>query len=358
MYSRLFKILVVTFSIQDSKAFCAKQNIANIMKKHNNAKDSSQTCISMFVSIDSLDIFSPITKSFKDFLESNLQNSLGSAEDVMPSFQTILESPEIESNILADISHIGLDFGAYLSDKTEALRLIILLGRVLSIISDYIPDHKIQPDELVIQLYMLYFSSRLFIRSYIPIISALRTSLSFEELRLYSTVFKPAGVSILQYRALASIAFEWREVSSYSTLLLENEDEVFYMLYRGKIDITTQIEQLPLHEKRSDRSTCDDQSTDAFGFFGHLAFARRIVAIDSFDENKTANNANQHIQRSDDFSKTNRVRAGADGALLLKVNTVELLNLMAADDRFSNSIKSIIFTKMHEKLSKRLEVIG
>jgi len=352
MFSRFFKITFLAVLSPSAKAFCPKPNINRNM----NTYDSSQTRHSM-VSIDALDFISPVAYPFKNILGFTFKNSLANINNLIPGFETTLENQAIESNMFAIMSHIGLDFGSYLSDKTEAIQLIILIGRLSSLISDYLPDHHIQPDDLIIQLYMLYFSSRLLIRSCTSMISTLQNSLSFEELRLYSKIFKPAGVSILQYRVLASKCFEWKEVPPYSILSFEDEDDISCMLYQGKIDINVQVDQYPLHRRCSDRSMSNIQSIDAFGFFDDLVFAQRICSTNPLDDSMDTSIDNEQRQSSEYYPQTNKITAGEDGALLLKINTTEMLKLVVTDDRFLNAIKSISFARMHGKLSNRLELV-
>jgi hypothetical protein len=70
---------------------------------------------------------------------------------------TALLDPNVEAEVLTDMSHLALDFTSLLnsSSKKALLKRSLVIGRVLVILADYLPDHSIHPEELVIQLFML-----------------------------------------------------------------------------------------------------------------------------------------------------------------------------------------------------------
>ena len=53
------------------------------------------------------------------------------------------------------MSHVALDFTSLLNSSKALLKKSSVIGRVLVIFADYIPDHSIHPEELAIQLIML-----------------------------------------------------------------------------------------------------------------------------------------------------------------------------------------------------------
>jgi hypothetical protein len=64
----------------------------------------------------------------------------------------------VEAEVFTDMSHVTLDFTPSLLDSSSSKALLkktSVIGRVFVILADYIPDHSIHPEELVIQLIML-----------------------------------------------------------------------------------------------------------------------------------------------------------------------------------------------------------
>jgi hypothetical protein len=77
---------------------------------------------------------------------------------IMPptsSASTLLD-PNMEAEVLTDVSNLlALDFKSIMNSSKALLKMTSVIGRVLGIFADYIPDHSIHPEELVFQLFML-----------------------------------------------------------------------------------------------------------------------------------------------------------------------------------------------------------
>jgi hypothetical protein len=79
-----------------------------------------------------------------------------------------LLTPDIEAEVLTDISHVVLDFSVFFSPSKPLLRLFSIVGRILDIYADYLPDHMILPEELVVQLFLLGVSMHEVVKSVVP----------------------------------------------------------------------------------------------------------------------------------------------------------------------------------------------
>lgn len=83
--------------------------------------------------------------------------------DFEPSLFPILFDPHIPTNmdtnveveILTDISHIVMDFSTFFSPSKSVLRCLLVLGRLIILYTDYLPDHTIHSEELVVQILLL-----------------------------------------------------------------------------------------------------------------------------------------------------------------------------------------------------------
>jgi hypothetical protein len=117
----------------------------------------TSTSLSVFTMPDSLDVNSlllPTTMS--SFLLSGMSEISSSTQHL---------DPNVEAEVLTDMSHVALDFtplsltSLFNSSSPKALlKMTSVIGRVFVILADYIPDHSIHPEELVIQLVMLGLS--------------------------------------------------------------------------------------------------------------------------------------------------------------------------------------------------------
>jgi hypothetical protein len=105
--------------------------------------DTSRTSLSAFTVPDDLDVDSPLLTTMRSLLLS-----------ISPTSSTLLD-PKLEAEVLTDMSHVALDFTSFLNSSKALLKKSSVIGRVLVIFADYIPDHSIHPEELAIQLFML-----------------------------------------------------------------------------------------------------------------------------------------------------------------------------------------------------------
>ena len=74
---------------------------------------------------------------------------------IMTKATTTAATPEFESEILLDASHLFLDFSIFLTESKPFLKMAQIIGRILILAQDYIPDKHISPEELGIQVLMI-----------------------------------------------------------------------------------------------------------------------------------------------------------------------------------------------------------
>ena len=137
--NRTFIVIVIFFittQIQQNQAFNINQNRPTPYVSYKQHYDKSKTSIGMIPMYDSLDTISSSMNPFSDIIASIFISMGRRSQYSTPAFESILDIPDLRSTLLSDISNMGLNVVSFLSDKTEAVRLILLLGRVSSIISD------------------------------------------------------------------------------------------------------------------------------------------------------------------------------------------------------------------------------
>ena len=71
-----------------------------------------------------------------------------------------LLSPDVEAEVLTDVSHVIMDFSSFLTPSRSLHRIYAVIGRILVICADYLPDHMVRPEELAIQLFLLGIAAR------------------------------------------------------------------------------------------------------------------------------------------------------------------------------------------------------
>ena len=62
---------------------------------------------------------------------------------------------ELESEVLQDASHFFLDFSVFVTQSKQFLKVAQIVGRLLILIQDYLPDRHVAPEELGIQVLMI-----------------------------------------------------------------------------------------------------------------------------------------------------------------------------------------------------------
>jgi hypothetical protein len=72
-----------------------------------------------------------------------------------PSDEVASIDPSLEAELFAGLAHVALDFTGFLSPSKSLIRLFSVVGRVFAISADYLPDHSIHTEELVIQIFLI-----------------------------------------------------------------------------------------------------------------------------------------------------------------------------------------------------------
>eukprot|EP00526_Cylindrotheca_closterium_P020806 CAMPEP_0113605854 /NCGR_PEP_ID=MMETSP0017_2-20120614/2551_1 /TAXON_ID=2856 /ORGANISM="Cylindrotheca closterium" /LENGTH=206 /DNA_ID=CAMNT_0000514375 /DNA_START=48 /DNA_END=668 /DNA_ORIENTATION=+ /assembly_acc=CAM_ASM_000147 len=86
-------------------------------------------------------------------------SSLTIAES-MPLTAATTASPLVEAEVLSDMAHVALDFSGLLSPSKSMMRLYSIFGRLFALSADYLPDHTIHPEELLIQFFLICVTMR------------------------------------------------------------------------------------------------------------------------------------------------------------------------------------------------------
>ena len=75
-------------------------------------------------------------------------------------FTALTSDPEAESQLLNDAAHVALDFSGIFRPSKSTMRFFSIGGRLLSLLADYLPDHTIHMEELVIQLFFIFLTGQ------------------------------------------------------------------------------------------------------------------------------------------------------------------------------------------------------
>jgi hypothetical protein len=88
-------------------------------------------------------------------LQSPLMTTLTSLLMTLSTDPAASLDPSVGAELLTDMAHVSLDFAGMFSPSKSLIRLFAVVGRIFVISADYLPDHSIHPEELLIQLFLL-----------------------------------------------------------------------------------------------------------------------------------------------------------------------------------------------------------
>lgn len=273
-------------------------------------------------------------------------------------------NPSIEAEVLSDMSHVALDFLTLLNPDTLILRAASVIGRILSMTSDYVLDNKISPDDLIFQTGTLTASTILLAKSAFPLLSMgmaeERKIITFRDKSAYQTIFRPAGISWMQYLMLLGTGtMEWidylppKTVLPISSSIEQEEEQHVYWLYQGDVEIqyygnSEAVQYLDMRRGKSLGSLQD---------MGLLADTNFIEALKDDTGKKTKllhPEWSNDSQKSVDLSQASTITIGSKGATALKINMVKLMQLTKNDDKLDASLRNLFLKAMHRKLSTLL----
>ncbi|KAL7435254.1 hypothetical protein ACHAXM_004549 [Skeletonema potamos] len=331
----LLALYVLCSAYHEVTAFGVHQPIHS--KSHRGSKSSTST-IRMYIDASEVDI---------PFQLFSTPSSSPILSPILSATQMISSDPHLEAEVLTDVSHVALDFTTLLSPNTAVIRLFTLVGRVLVISSDYIQDQYISPDEWVFQLFMLALSTRSFLKSVRPMIAvaASNSTLTVRDRKAYSLLFDIIGMSMLQFKTLlTSKTLEWVQLGPNEELQLNGE--YMYWLYSGETS-------------SSITGDCNSTSNSISSrIFGEIHFARKLqeqmhTASKKKSKGKKVESAELASEALD--SNQRKIYVGQDGAVLLRISTPKLLELMNDDNELSVSVQRLVLLCMQEKLSRSCE---
>jgi hypothetical protein len=254
----------------------------------------------------------------------------------LESAQALVSSQSYEAEIFADLAHVILDFATLFSPDTLLLRLLILMARAFNIMSDFIPDQHMTADEVVVQSCMFTLSTRNVVKMLLPWYQSIEQApASFQDRRIFSSIFRPAGFSWQQYKfLLLNKSLEWIEIAAEShhclsqqNLLLTHKGAVFMIDPAGKDSAA--------YGRRSGRCTNV--------FVGDLSLFKDLLDV-KIGKKKMLGNTDSPL------SEFQILQTANTRATVLRVNTSKLLDSAKDDSRIAEAAKNMIFNAIQDRL--------
>ncbi len=319
---KTLSLLTSALALHETFAFMNSNSIKNgrgflrpsIQETQISAVESSTTSQNMILSADSVQDFSTATVAQNaGMLISSQQNH--------------------EAQLFGDLAHFLLDVVTFSSPDTMLLRLLILCGRICSILSDYVPDHSMTYDEIAFQSTMLTIAGNKFYKKLSTTISSLKEATSFRDGRIYRNMFSPAGFTWIQYKTLLlSEVLQW-SMYKPGEIFVQDSSSLF-ITYKGE------VEQFK-----------DGLISRRYGSCGSIYCHEVIGDLSQGSEIVLDRKKRKSLKdRQDVEEKVNIFRSGSTGSMLLRIDVNKLMQISEDDDDISENTKNLYLNVMQKKL--------
>jgi hypothetical protein len=261
-------------------------------------------------------------------------------------------NPLLEAEVFTDLAHLTLDLATFFGPARILIRVSAVVGRLFAMAADFIPDHKVMPEELLFQVAMLAIAWTGLLSAALPYCLAHFSSpTTLRDGKAFATLFRPAGLTWNQFKAMKAFCLEWKTLPANATLYSSEttatsstdgggtaaaatSDDYIYWLHSGDAIVSH-------NSKVLFNVTCSSSSQQ-------LGAAQRLLGEPRLLE---------RMKHDTTFPATT-VAAGPDGATLLCIHIDNLMVLMKSDQELAECMRTMVFQGLQSKLSAQLEKNG
>ncbi|KAL7529362.1 hypothetical protein ACHAXR_002926 [Thalassiosira sp. AJA248-18] len=256
-------------------------------------------------------------------------------------------TPTEEAAMINDLSDIFSELTLLSAPETVILRLSAVIGKILELTSDYLPNQTIRPEELLINLPIFTVALFLFARSAFPLFKAQFTELNELDLSAHELCFAPVGVSLLQFKCMkATGCLEWITCEAGTVLIDERE-----------------YDSSPLEEDENGEDGnlmgmsyvhFEEMYMDLLNVpMGNILTILKHKGCWGIHDSWTTLKKKIHT----DYQKLQPIATitiGEKGARLLRIDSRKLFDLMDHDERLESSIRLLLLKSLKLKIGNLL----
>ena len=274
----------------------------HVPSQFKNRQDSSQlsSCINPYSLIEPMiSITKPFTEESSIFAAS-IESAYSSSLVFMSSS---MSDPGIKAEVLSDLAYVALDLSTFMTPVTVLLRAFSVIGRVMSMGADYIPDHTIRTDDLLLNSAMLAVYFALLGKSIIPVIRGAFVELNDVDEEIYELLFRPVGISKIRFKSIHAASIDYVDVEPNNNISCEarsnecnnNKNEqvsndflssdYLYWLYMGGVETSSEGLPISYFERTNNRPISDPGAMELLGdvrFHNKLDIQKRRKIIMGF----------------------------------------------------------------------------
>jgi hypothetical protein len=254
-----------------------------------------------------------------------------------PLDEILSDNDLIEAELCNGMTHALLDFTSLWGSAATRVRLATVLGRLFIIGQDF--QHEMLPDEMVFQFVLLAVACQGLVNTLLPKWKAhflTPSLLTFPDRQAFRSLFRPAGVSWVNFKELHAESMDWVTVEPGHVILQDHENETqdaVYWLYQGDVQVWSQ-----------DTLSHSISGRPEVAGLGLLGEGRLAKLLDSRSSKNPSSKKSTGL----------KVVAGDNGATLLRMNTTKLEKLVRHDQELTHAIHRLAFMGMQDKLDALL----
>jgi len=263
---------------------------------------------------------------------------------------------DTEAAILSDLSDATEDLLMVFAPETIILRFGGLIGKILELAADYLPNKSVRGDELLFSFPVIAATGFLLSRSALPLIQGQFVALDERDLTVHKFCFAPVGITMLQFKAMkATGCFKWIYCESGEVLIDERnydgslscdaydesyrtEGKYLYWQLDGTVERSFRGKQISLIKRKNGRHINNPR---AQGLLGDTRYLYHV------EEETTMSGG------STPFHPIATITV-VSGSRMLRIDSEKLQDLMDHDDRLESSIRLLLLKSLKLKIANLL----
>ena len=265
--------------------------------------------------------------------------------------------PLLEAEVLNDMAHVALDLFTVFGPARLVTRLAAIVGRVCAMLADYVPDHKVLPEELVFQSIMMLLACWGVVQALLPMLLAAvlvptGPSTLLRDGKAFAALFQPAGVTWSQFKAMRALCVDWTEVEPYALITspdgaddAEEVGDCVYWLHRGQANVLS-------NDGRKVVSRIEVGPTPS----NKVPAGRRLLGETRLlTTTKLSGGSSTAATAASTHPAPHPIQAGPTGATLLRIRPRKLRLLLQADPSLAEAWRTLVVSSLHDKLLAQME---
>lgn len=320
---------VKSFTIQSCPLFQARNTIIQ--------NEYRETSLSYSMLDEVTNQFSSLSYHFSTIPNIPISLEAKSLVSQAASSMQMNDNPTLfEGMFLSDVSRVVLDLSIFVirTENPSLLYLATVVGKIVGMLSDYIPDHDVRPDELIFQISMITVYSYLLMESVIPsarvFLSKQRSLPDRRDVIAYRHLFEPAGFTWMQLKTLfACEALEWVEIAPGNTSQFRNQ-----ITKASKNSMDDQRVDVHWIYNKTNKSF---ETSDDIGLFACTQFLRKLEKRKK-NSKRTRTKPKIVTENNFDQSLSRYEQKVAKGATILQINSEKMIEMMEKHEGLSTAM--------------------